>query len=427
MKKRLLATLLTGVLALSMLAGCSSGTDAGSDADTGTSGGAEGGIENAAASDDQIRVALSLANAADYYIGTMVGAAVEEAFTEVGASVQIVDAGNDVSNQINQIQNEITSGTDIIYIFPAGDGETYSDVLQMAKEAGVKTLVSNNYPGEGLADAFAGQDEFQMGVMMAAMVSQWADETYPDAGAGEVAILTVESTFNQNAIKRCLGMRMVGEKFLRKADMASVYFVKEEGDPVNYIDENGNEVAVDEPTGGLILDENGHAQLNPYYNEKIRIIEYSNRNTAGTDATEAQNAIENAVTMGETDLRAVMSYGDTGVAIDTKMRELSEEGRITTDIDKMAVFCSDLTDTNRDLIMQSAVDDSSSVLRGVMASGDLISTLQEYAKMMVNGEEPPAYTMQPLSYIMANEDGSDIVNVYYTDCAQLPETDLFFK
>lgn len=422
MKKRVVTVLMAGLLALSMLAGCGTVDDGEKPAESGAN---DTKGTNTDQGDSKINVVMSLGNAADYYIGTMVGAAVEEAFKEAGADVQVLDAGDDVSNQLNQIQNAVASGADIIYIFPAGDGETYYDVCQAAHEAGVKTLMSNNYAGEGGADAYVGSDEFQMGVMMAAMVSKWADDTYPDAGAGEVSVLAVESTFNINAIKRCLGMRMVAEKFIRTCDTASTYFVKEEGEPVTYIDENGKEAPVDEPTGGLILDENGHAQFNPYYNEKVRIIEYSNRNSAGTDSTEAQNAIENAVTMGENDLKAVMSYGDTGAAIDTKVRELCADGRITTEVEKVAVFCSDLTDTNKELIMKSASNES--VLRGVMASGNLISTLQERAKAMVKGEEVEVYTMEPISYITAKEDGSDVQSVYYVDCPQLPETDAFFK
>lgn len=415
MKKKVLAALLTGAMVLSMLAGC--GTTDDGDVKTTT--------PEKKAGDGKVSVALSLANAADYYIGTMVGAAVQSAFEDAGATVQVLDGANDVTNQLNQIQNAITSGADIIYIFPAGDGPTYYDALQTAREAGVKTLMSNNYPGDGGADVYVGSDEFQMGVMMSAMVSEWADKNYPDAGAQEVGVLVVESTFNENAIKRCLGMRMIGEKFLREGDTASIKFVKEEGSPVTYLDENGKETAVEEPTGGLLLDKDGHAQLNPYYNEKIKLIEYSNRNSAGTDSTEAQNAIENAVTMGEKDLKAVMSYGDTGAAIDTKIRELCKDSRITTSVDKIAVFCSDLTDTNRNLILSSS--DNTSVLRGVMASGDLIATLQEDAKAMVKGEELPEYTMEPISYMTANDDGSEIKTVYYTDCPQLPDTEDFFE
>ena len=218
MKKKVLAALLTGAMVLSMLAGC--GTTDDGDVKTTT--------HEKKAGDGKVSVALSLANAADYYIGTMVGAAVQSAFEDAGATVQVLDGANDVTNQLNQIQNAITSGADIIYIFPAGDGPTYYDALQTAREAGVKTLMSNNYPGDGGADVYVGSDEFQMGVMMSAMVSEWADKNYPDAGAQEVGVLIVESTFNENAIKRCLGMRMIGEKFLREGDTASIKFVKED-------------------------------------------------------------------------------------------------------------------------------------------------------------------------------------------------------
>lgn len=425
MKKRMISIVLSGLLAVSLLAGCGTVDDNPPAAPSGTTGNEAGSGTTDKPADGTINVAMSLGNAADYYIGTMVGTAVESAFKEAGANVQILDGADDVVNQINQIQNAVTSGADIVYIFPAGDGETYYDVLQAARAAGVKTLMSNNYAGEGGADYFVGSDEFQMGVMMAAMVSDWADTTYPDASPGEVEVLIVESTFNNNAIRRCLGMRMISEKFLRKTDEAAVYYVKTDGEAVTYLDEQGNEVPVDEPTGGLILDENGHAQLNPYYNDKIRIIEYSNRNSAGTDSTEAQNAIENAVTMGENNLKAVMSYGDVGAAIDTKFRELIEDGRVTTELEKAAVFCSDLTDTNKTLILKSVNHES--ILRGVMAAGDLINTLQERAKAIVAGEEVPAYTMEPISYITSNTDGSDVASTYYTDCEQLPVTDEFFE
>lgn len=374
---------------------------------------------------EKCSVAISLADQSDYFIGTMLGAAVEEAFKGAGADVQILDGANDVQNQVNQIQNAITGGADIIYIFPAGDGEVYCDVLEAAKDAGVKTLMSNNYPGEGYATSYVGADEFQVGVMMAELVSDWVDEHYPDAEEEEVGALILEASSNQNMIKRCLGMRMIGEKFLRKADMATIYFEKEDGDPVTYIDEDGNEVDVDEPTGGLILDDEGHAQLNPYYNEKVKIIEYSNRNSTGYDSTEAQNAIENAVTMGEDSMRVVMSYGDTGAAIQEKMKELVEDGRIDAELSDVATFCSDLTDTNKELIEASASDGS--LLRGVMTSGNIIQTICDRAKAMVNGEEVDEYSMEPLSNVRANEDGSDIVETFYTDCSQLPDTELFFE
>lgn len=412
MKKRVLSLVLSGALVIGMLTGCGS---------TATSSTANTSMESAGSS-AKVNVSISLGNASDYYIGTMVGENVKKAFEEAGATVQVLDGADNVATQVDQIQNAVTSGANIIYVFPAGDGASYADVLTSAKEAGIKTIMSNNYPGDDVVDCYVGNDEFQMGVMMAKMVSDWADKVYPDAGAGEVHVLALEAGFNENSIKRCIGMRMVGEKFLRTADTATVGFVKNDSDSVTYLDAEGKEQQVDEPTGGLILDKDGHAQLNPYYNEKITIVTYSDRNKVGTDATEAQKAIENTITNGENNLNAIMAYGDVGAASDTKAQELIESGKITTSADKFAVFCSDLTDTNEALIK-----DSSSLLKGVMASGDLITTIQEDAKKMVAGEDVEAYTMMPLSYIVANDDGSDIKSVYYTDCDQLPDTTEFFQ
>ncbi len=57
--------------------------------------------------------------------------------------------------------------------------------------------MSNNYPGDGVLDCYVGNDEFQMGAMMAAMVSEYIEETWPDAGAGEIPVLTLEASFNE--------------------------------------------------------------------------------------------------------------------------------------------------------------------------------------------------------------------------------------
>jgi hypothetical protein len=110
--------------------------------------------------------------------------------------------------------------------------------------------------------------------------------------------------------------------------------------------------------------------------------------------------------------------------VETKIRELCAEGKITTDVKNIAVFCSDLTDTNNRLILSNYT--GASVLRGVMGAGDLIGTLKNYAKKMVNGETLPAYTMEPISYMTVNANGSGIRTVYYTDCPQLPATEEFF-
>ncbi len=247
-----------------------------------------------------------------------------------------------------------------------------------------------------------GSEEFYMGAMQAAMVTDWINTSLPDAQ--QVKALILEAHFNETMAHRCLGMRLIGERFLRVADIESMYFVRSDGDPVSYIDESGAEQPVEEPTGGLILDSDGHAILNPFFDSRVTLIENSNRVSCGVTATEAQAALESAVTNGHQDIQVIMTYGDVGISMNEKVLELCNNGALSNDASKMAVFCSDATEANTEAIKRSI--DNSSVLRGVMAAGDLVQTLCDYAAMLVNGESAPAYTMEPLSYVTTDATGN---------------------
>ncbi|MEW8988048.1 MAG: substrate-binding domain-containing protein, partial [Bacillus sp. (in: firmicutes)] len=328
-----------------------------------------------------------------------------------------------VTTQVQQIQNAVTKGADIIYVFPAGDAEAYGDTLRKAREAGVKVIVSNNNPGEGAYDAFVGSEEFYMGAMMAAMVTKWIDNNLPQEK--NVKALILEAHFNETMAHRNLGMRLISEKFLRKGDIKSMNFVRTEGQQVNYKDENGNVQRVDEPTGGLILDSEGNAILNPFYDPRVQLIEHSNRVSTGVTPAESQAALESAVTKGNDDIQIVMAYGAVGIPVSQKVIEMSKAGRLKNDLNKLAVFCSDATDANLEAISQSA--NNTTVLRGVMAAGDLVSTLSDFAGKMVRGEQVPEVSMEPLSYIMADSSG-ETQTVLYTDVEQLsPDIDEFFE
>lgn len=375
-----------------------------------------------ALAEKKTEVAVSLADSTDYYIGTMVGGNVVEAFKSAGANVDVLDAGNVISNQTQQIQNAVTKGAQIIYVFPIGDASAYHDVLVQAREQGVTVMVSNNDPGEDACDVYVGSEEFYMGAMQAAMVTDWINKNDPEAT--EVKALLLESHLNEMMAHRCLGMRLIGEKFLRKGDLESMYFVKTDGEPAQYKDADGSIKDVEEPTGGLILDAEGYAMLNPFYDSRVTLLEESNRVTVGFMATEAQAAIEAAVTKGHNDLQVVMGYGDIGISCSEKVMEMVGAGTLSNPIEKVAVFCSDATTANVEAIQKSA--DNGSVLRGVMAAGNLVGTLMDYAAKLVNGEEVPAYTMEPLSYVTVDAAGAQ-VQVYYDDMPQItPAIEEFF-
>ncbi|WNM23589.1 substrate-binding domain-containing protein [Demequina capsici] len=364
---------------------------------------------------------ISLGDATDTYL-SYVGDTVKQALEAEGCTVQILSAQNDIPTQLTQIQNTAASGTGFLYVFPAGDAQAYKDALTEVTAAGVKTLVSNNFPGDDAATAFVGADEFVMGVMMAPMVKAWLDEAYPDAAPGSVKALVLEASVIPNMVKRSAGIKIIAEKFLRQVDLSTGTYIKTDGEPVNYVDADGNTQPVDEPTGGLVLDADGNAILNPYYDARIDLHQISNRNIFAP--IDAQNAIDTFVTednRANSDLKVVLSYGDTAAATSEKLLELSQSGVISTAPEGLATFGSDLTSANAELIPTSV--DNSTVFRGVITSGDLLQTVVDTAVKMVNGETVDAVSWEKLGYTTVGADGS-LVNSTYAD--DLPATDEFF-
>lgn len=341
-----------------------------------------------------------------------------------GCTVQVADANMDSQAQIKQIQNFTMSGVDFMYVFPAGDANTFTDVVSEATNAGIKTLVSHNNTGEGSATCMVQCDEFIMGTMMAPMVSAWIDKQLPDAGPGEVKALALEQSMIPDMVKRSAGMKIIGEKFLRKIDLSTGKYVKTEGEEVKYMDENGKEAVVEEPTGGLILDDKGFAMLNPYYDARVKVLEISNRTNQNN--MDVQNSLDVFVTANngaDADVNVIMCYGGDGAAGGSeKMLSLLEQGTITTDINNIAVFGADITESNIERIKQSANNEN--LVRGVMTNGNIVQTIADMAGKMVRQEEVPAESWEVLGYMMLNDDKTDVQQVLYDDA--LPPTASFF-
>jgi hypothetical protein len=187
-------------------------------------------------------------------------------------------------------------------------------------------------------------------------------------GIGDLkGLIEQASTIPQN-VERCCGLKIIGEKFYRTMDYSTGLFIKTEGPPVTYIDENGNEVPVDEPTGGLILDDKGHAMLNPYYDERVKIISISNRDVKTNIG--AQEALDVFMQTEEAKgLKCILCFGgDASVGASEKLLSMHEQGHITEDLSKLAVFGADLTETTKKKMLESLTNKS--LLRGVLNQGD---------------------------------------------------------
>ncbi len=398
---------MSAILAVGLLTGC------------GSKGGEDKAGSNTEAS---LTAAVCIPLGSDEYFVTL-GDQIKKGLEAEGASVQIADAGNNVQTGLKQVENFTTQKVDFMYILPAGDGPVYGDYVQAATDAGILTLVSHTYTGEGTATVFVGCDEFYMGCMAAPMVSRWLDSAYPDAGAGEVKVLVLEMSSIPDMIYRCAGLKMIGEKYLRRIDTDTASFIHEEGDPVSYLDENGKEVQVEEETGGLLLDEEGYAQLNPFYDERVQVVTYSNRNISTN--MEAQKALDVVLTEngGENkDIKAVVCYGgDAASGASEKLMSAKEAGTIQTDLGGLAVFGADITDSNKER-MANALENKS-LVRGVVTSGDIGNTCVEIAPKMLAGESVDAEIWEYVGYMMYDEEGKELVEVKYND--ELPASSEF--
>lgn len=423
--KKIVGILLIAVLIILPLAACGTTDDASQSTLTGSVSQTTTNSEpaNAAENTDGVKkAAICIPLGADEFF-QFINKQVKDALEGEGYQVQTADANGDTQLMINQVQNFTSSGVDILYIFPSSGAEAFHDVMQEATNAGVKTLVSHNNTGENTATAFVQCDEFIMGTMMAPMVSRWLDKEYKDAAPGSVKVLALENSVIPDMVKRSTGMKIIGERFLRKVDLSTGRFVKTDGPEVHYTDGNGNDAVVDEPTGGLVLID-GKAILNPLYDERVKVLDISNRALQGN--MDAQNALDIFFTANggaDKDVKVIMCYGgDMAAGASEKLMQAVEQGIINEDLSKLAVFGADITDSNKERMDQSLTNQS--LIRGIMTNGNIIQTIVDTITKMARGEAVPAESWEKLGYMMPKEDGSGFIEVLYD--GQLPNTNEFF-
>jgi len=107
--------------------------------------------------------------------------AFEEAAESIGAETIIADAQHDVSKQVNDIEDMIEHGIDILLINPT-DTEGVENAVIAAKEAGV-IVVAVDAQAAGPTDSFVGSKNYDAGYMAGQKMAEDLN------GEGKVAIL----------------------------------------------------------------------------------------------------------------------------------------------------------------------------------------------------------------------------------------------
>lgn len=124
---------------------------------------------------------------------------------------------------------------------------------------------------------------------------------------------------------------------------------------MEYTDGYGIRCAVEEPTGGLILDKNGDAILNPYYVPDIELITAEKYMNIQTNL-QGQQAMDAFLGDRENrDIRIVVAAsGEAAVGAACRLEECLSRGDLSYSADKIAVFGVDNTEQNRRLVSEAA-------------------------------------------------------------------------
>lgn len=196
MKKRL-SILLVIVMALMLAAGCSSSKSSDSEE--------EGGL-----------VGVCMQNMSSS-ISELQSEALKEKFEAQGYEVQVVSADDSVSSQTQQIKNFILMGAKMIVVLPC-EIETLEETLLEAKEAGIKVVISGGTGSisEDAYDAVCSDDEYMIGMYVAAIAKAWVEENMDPDGDWDVAFLS--STISADAKSRCAGEQQIIEPYLKNED-----------------------------------------------------------------------------------------------------------------------------------------------------------------------------------------------------------------
>ncbi len=192
MRKKLALLALTGIMAGSLAAcGSSSSSTAASSGSSETS--------STAAADGALSVGYSSVDMNNTF-QTYLAAAAEDKAEELGCTITITDAQNDVVKQQDQVKALIQQGVDCLVVVPA-DSSAMAPITSAAQKAGIPLVYCNVNPFDDFADIpegvhYIGSDETEAGTMQAEMLGE-------EIQSGGVAILQggleYEATYKRTA------------------------------------------------------------------------------------------------------------------------------------------------------------------------------------------------------------------------------------
>ncbi|MFB9761497.1 sugar ABC transporter substrate-binding protein [Ectobacillus funiculus] len=171
---------------------------------------------------------------------------------ENNVDLKMVDAKNDSSKQLSQVETFVTQGVDAI-IIAAPDPSAIQPAIDAAKDADIPVVLVNRMPSDDVIKqvyAYVGSESVQSGTIQMEEVAKML------GGKGNVAIITGElgheaqinrTKGNKNIIKKNLDMKVVREStgnWQRSEGMKVMENWIQSGDKINAVVANNDEMAI---------------------------------------------------------------------------------------------------------------------------------------------------------------------------------------
>ncbi|MCF0134243.1 MAG: sugar ABC transporter substrate-binding protein [Blautia sp.] len=192
MKKKLMSVLLTVAATVTLLVGCSGINVFAEDA------AAETTVDVSVAQGKKI--GMTVPTLASDFINYLTQAAQATVAEELGCDMQIDSCDGDVTKQIEQIENYVTMGMDLIIVFPV-NGEALGTVVKNAVDAGVPVFgFAMEIPN--VTSEMISAEETVMGSACGDMANEWINETFADRGDGEVNVYVLRGSTQPEIVVR---------------------------------------------------------------------------------------------------------------------------------------------------------------------------------------------------------------------------------
>lgn len=183
MKKKLGMVLMSAALVLSVLTGCSQGTDATQQAN------AEVKSEESGARDSGLKIGVTV-QSLNNQVWAGACSTMQNLAKANGNELTYMSCDDNSAKQIEQIENYISSGCDVIMVNPS-DPNAIENVCASARESGIKVMCWDNEMEN--TDLNWIIDNEKLGYMIGEQASLFINEKYAD-GVCEVAVLDYPQT-----------------------------------------------------------------------------------------------------------------------------------------------------------------------------------------------------------------------------------------